>query len=293
MLRRPPSYGPDENEMNPIFDNPPVRIRACRHGVMMFLTNDMIGRSLDLYGEFSEDEMRAFEALIPVGATVIDVGANVGTHTLAFSRMVGPAGRVVSFEPQRTIHNLLCGNLAMNRAGNVQAFHAAVGAALGVVRTPPIDYVRPGYFNFGALALGDASAYPPGGETVSLVTLDSLALERCDLVTIDVEGMELAVLSGAQAMLRRTGAVLYLENNREANSPALLAWLLGAGYRCYWHLTRYFAPENFFGATENVFPDMVEVNVIAVPAGRTADTGGLDEIHDPAALPSGTPGRWG
>ena len=279
--------------MDLIFDNPPVRIRACRHGVMMFLTNDLIGRSLDTYGEFSQDEIRALETLIAPGATVVDVGANVGTHTLAFSGFVGPSGRVISLEPQRTIYNLLCGNLAMNRAANVQALHAAVGAAPGVVRTPPIAYDRPGQFNFGAVALGSAAAYPPGGETVSLVTLDSLGLERCDLVKIDVEGMELAVLSGGEETLRRTGALLYLENNREANSPALLGWLLARGYRCYWHMTRYFPSDNLFGAADDIFPKTIEANVLAVPAGREVDSGGLDEIHDPGAPPSGTPGRWG
>jgi len=268
-----------------IFENPPVRLKQCRHGAMMYLANDLIGRSLDLYGEFAEQEMQVFRTFVGPGGVAVDVGANIGTHTLALAEMAGPTGRVYSFEPQRALFNLLCGNLALNRATNVRARHAAVGEAAGAIETPPIDYGAAGAFNFGAVSLADAAGYPPGGETVELITLDSLALDRCDLLKIDVEGMERPVLAGAAETLRRTAPVIYLENNRRENSPALLGWLLTARYRCYWHLISYYAPDNFFGAAENIFPGVVELNVIAIPAARGADVQGLTEIVSPEDWP--------
>ena len=72
--------------MEPLIDNPPVRLRTCRHGPMMYLTNDLIGRSLDTYGEFSEHELALFGDVVQPGMTVLDVGSNIGTHAVFFAR---------------------------------------------------------------------------------------------------------------------------------------------------------------------------------------------------------------
>lgn len=266
-----------------LFDNAPLRLKHCRRGVMMFFTNDLIGRSLDLYGEFAEQEIGPQTGLLSPGGVVVDVGANIGTHALAYAQAVGPEGRVYSFEPQRMIFNMLSGNLALNRVGNVQARHAAVGEAIGRINVPPIQYGAAGAFNFGALELG-APDLPPG-EEVEVITLDSLGLARCDFLKIDVEGMERQVLAGGVETIRRTLPVIYMENNRRANSPALLQWLMDEGYRCHWHMIHYFNADNFLGATENIFPNVVELSVLAVPKARDIQISGLPEITDPADWP--------
>ncbi len=147
------------------------RLKACRHGQMLFNVNDIyIGRSLDLYGEFSEGEIELFRQIVRPGGVVVEVGANIGTHTLFFAAQVGPTGVVLAFEPQRIVFQTLCANLALNSHSNVFAFQQAVGAAAGTVVVPSIDYRRSG--NFGGLELG---AYQQG-EQVPVVTLDSFAL---------------------------------------------------------------------------------------------------------------------
>src|SRR3954467_8777217 len=96
-------------------DRGPVRLRRCRHGVMAFLKADqVIGRSLDLYGEFAEDENAVMLPLVGPGDTMVDVGANVGTVTLALANRVGPTGMIHAFEPQRVIHQLLATSLTLN-----------------------------------------------------------------------------------------------------------------------------------------------------------------------------------
>ena len=115
----------------------------CRYGRMLFNRNDVyIGRSLDVYGEFSEGEVELFRQIVEEGSFVVEVGANIGVHTLFFARQVGLTGVVVAFEPQRIVFQTLCANMAINSVTNVQCHQKAVGAELGEMRVPALDYWR-------------------------------------------------------------------------------------------------------------------------------------------------------
>ena len=268
--------------MTPLFDNPPVRLKACRHGPMMFLTNDLIGRSLDTYGEFSEHELMLFGDVVQPGMTVVDIGANIGTHAVFFARRVGPTGAVYCFEPQRFIHQMLCGNVALNALRNVRALHAAAGAEPGSITVPPIDYSHTGAFNFGGVELGEWV----DGEAVAVVPLDSLGLSRCDVIKVDVEGMELEALRGGVGTIRRHRPFLHVENNKRDKSPALLAWLLAQDYRLYWRITPYFNPANFYGAGADLFEGATEANIIGFHRSADVELPGLPEVRDPEFWPS-------
>ena len=74
-----------------------VEIADCRHGRMAFLRNDnIIGRSLRLYGEWAEAEIELAKVFLRPGDTVVDVGANIGTHSIAYGLLVGDSGAVIS-----------------------------------------------------------------------------------------------------------------------------------------------------------------------------------------------------
>ena len=86
---------------------------------------------------------------------------------------------------------------------------------------------------------------PPGrGRSGAVVTLDSFDLPRCEFLKVDVEGMELP-----RAQRRRgndptaAGRILYVENDREDLSPALIEFLFSLGYQLYWHLPPLFNPQ--------------------------------------------------
>src|SRR5689334_14706450 len=162
-----------------ILDIREVRLKATRHGLMMYNSNDTyIGRSLDLYGEWCEGEADLLRKILRPGAVVLDIGANIGTHTLFFAGAVGPGGRVLAYEPQRVIHQILCANLALNSIKHVQALNAGAGRERGTTRVPLLDYSA--HHNFGLVSLGT----DVGSEPVDLIPVDELALERCHFMKI-------------------------------------------------------------------------------------------------------------
>ena len=240
-----------------------ICMKPCRHGLFMFNGNDrFVGHSLDLYGEWCEAELELLLPLIRAGDVVLDVGANIGTHAVPFAKAAGAPGRVIAFEPQRTAFQLLCGNLALNCLTNVQCRQEAVGDRSGAVKVPvfPPEESR----NFAAVALGGDVA----GEAVPLVTIDSLALEACRLIKIDVEGMEPAVIRGARSTIEAHRPLLFVENNTIDGAAPTIAAILDLGYEAWWHLALYYNEDNFFGNRHNVFAQyQPEANLLCVPAG--------------------------
>jgi FkbM family methyltransferase len=233
------------------------QLKDCRHGRMLFNVHDVyIGRSLDLYGEFSEGELDVFRQIVRPGWTVLELGANIGTHTVALAKIVGPAGRVVAFEPQRIVFQTLCANIALNNLLNVDCLLQAVGEKPGSVVVPWIDYTKDN--NFGGLGLG---AYTQG-TTVPVVTVDSLELSACQFIKMDIEGMERDAILGAAKTIDRFKPVLYIENDREDRSAALIHTLHDLGYAMYWHTPPLFNPQNFFANTQNIFGGIVSKNML-------------------------------
>jgi FkbM family methyltransferase len=134
------------------------------------------------------------------GDTVLDVGAYIGDHTIAYSKAVGENGKVIAFEPNEDAFECLCHNLAP--FGNTELFNSCVGDSnLGkmiLIKHPEnigMTYVKPG----------------KGKHKV--VTIDSLELERCDFIKIDVEGFELKVLEGAEQTIKKFRPKMLIEIN--------------------------------------------------------------------------------
>ena len=259
-----------------------TRLAVCRRGMMLYPANDPnIGRMLELYGEFSEGECALFALFLRPGMTVVEVGANIGAHTVAIAQMLGSAGRVLAFEPQRVLFQMLCANLALNAIDWVEAHLAAAGQAEGRIRVPRLD-LRVEQ-NFGGLALDNVTV----GDPVALVTIDSLDLDACHLLKVDVEGMEAQVLLGAVATIRRHRPVIYAENDWRERSPELIALLLELDYRVFWHTPPLVRVPNFRGRDDNVFPGAGSTNLLCIPRGAALHVEGLSEVTTPSDWPFG------
>lgn len=251
-------------------------LTQTRHGPMLYNRHDQyVGGSLAAYGEFSEGESAMFGQLVGAGHAVIEAGANIGAHTVQLSRLVGDSGSVLAFEPQRIVFQTLCANLALNQCTNVIARQQGVGSVPGRLMAPAPDPRQAN--NFGGLSLM-TSGY---GDAVEVVTIDSLVLPRCDFIKADVEGMERAVIEGATHTIHRFRPLLYLENDRAEQSAPLLELLMSMGYRCWWHMPQLFNPANFAGNSNNIFGNIVSINILCQPVEKARPVLNLSEVLTP------------
>lgn len=237
-----------------------------RDGPMFGFVSDIyIARSLELYGEYCPGERLLFEQLLKPGQTVIEAGANIGSHTLAIARACSP-GLVYAFEPQQRVFQTLCANLALNGVDNVVAQPQACGAAAGWVSIPQMNYAT--LKNPGAVSVAPEGS---DGFRTPLLAIDDLELPTCHLIKIDVEGFEPDVLRGAAKTIERCRPILYVENDRPANQQTVFDLIHSHRYRMYWHTPKLFDAENFRSNPENIFKGIVSLNVLAVPAERPSN----------------------
>jgi hypothetical protein len=254
-----------ENLASIALASPHLRLKNCRHGVMLFNSRDQyVGASLDRYGEFAELEAQLLSGLIKRGMLVVEVGANIGAHTVHLARLVGENGGVVAFEPQRVIYQMLCANLALNGLENTDARCLAVGAAAGEVMVPRVDYR--GDTSFGAIPVSDDN-----GDVVEMIAIDNLMLPACHMIKIDVEGMEKQVLGGARQTITNFRPYLYVANGNPDKHAELIATLLDLDYRMWWHQPWLYNPGNLAGDSENVFPGIAAFNLICLPSEAAPD----------------------
>ena len=236
-----------------------IRVKRCRYGDMAYPSGDQyVGKSLDLYGDYSEAEVVLFRHLLKPGFTVLEIGANLGAHTVPLAQMVGPAGQVHAFEPQRVIYYLLCANIVLNHLTNVICHQAAVAELAGRIQVPELDYGR--NLNFGGIDL--ETPYVGRTYEVPVIRVDDLRLTRCDLIKIDVEGMEKRVLEGAVSTIAEFKPLLYLEDDRGGKSAALRDFLKALGYDLYPHLPHLYDRDNFAGNPADAFPNTVSKNLL-------------------------------
>src|SRR6185503_20646218 len=123
-----------------LYANRYMAIARTQAGPLAYPRADLvIGRSLAMYGEWAEKEVRLLLGLLRPGDNAVDVGACIGTHAIRFAQRVGPEGAVYAFEPQRLVYQLLCANAALNQLPNLHAQHAAVGDEEGYVQIEADD----------------------------------------------------------------------------------------------------------------------------------------------------------
>ena len=183
---------------------------------------DHILKSMEETGGFYELQMlRALQTVVSPGDHVVDVGANVGTHAVFFA---GAAGcRVTAFEPIPALAALLQENSRINGLDALIEVRAeAVGAQTGRAQV-----IASNSNNSGATRLAESA----DGE-LPLISIDALLdqLAPVQVLKIDVEGMEPAVIRGAGALLARDRPVVACECLNRADFDAVNAQMRTLGY---------------------------------------------------------------
>lgn len=217
----------------------PMRAQFRRGGLQWELDLDEgIDFSIYLLGSFEPDLVHFYRSRIREGDTVVDIGANIGAHTLHFARIVGPRGKVLAVEPTNYAMAKLVRNIGLNPelARVVDVAHVFLAASEGS-SAPAVSSSWPltGATDDPVLV----GARLQSTEGASATTLERLvrerSLDRIDWIKLDVDGHELEVLKGGAGILERLRPRILMELapycHPGAEFEELVALLTNLGYR--------------------------------------------------------------
>lgn len=194
-----------------------------------FLKTD-IGNQLYLKGTFEKNELNLCAKYIQEDSNVVDIGANIGVHSIYFSNLA-KKGKVLSIEPQTTIYSTLLKNI-MNYE-NIIPLNIALN-------------LKPSIAEF---FIAEDNAYSSLKDTkrkniiskkhVVVLPFDSLSglFQKIDFIKIDVEGLEYNVLLSMKNILIKDRPTLFVEiyggQNSNTNPEETIIFLINLGYKAY------------------------------------------------------------
>lgn len=166
------------------------------------------------------------ELLARPGDVCIDVGANMGVHSLSMASKVGNTGRVLCFEPADLTFPRLAHNVSLNPdlAARMELHKGALSDRRGEM------WVCPDPANLGNACLRPSSTDQDAANPCELTTLDALNLSRLDLIKLDVEGMESKVLAGGSATLSQCHPHVIFESLLREHTDPVINLLRPLGY---------------------------------------------------------------
>ncbi|MDB5875808.1 MAG: FkbM family methyltransferase [Ramlibacter sp.] len=223
---------------------------------------------------FERNTKKALRNLIAAGDVVLDIGANIGAHTLQLAKLVGPAGRVLAFEPTDFAFRKLQRNIELNPglASRITAYNCFLAAQNG---DPLPDSI---YSSWPLIAEPELHAKHLGRamptKSASTRSVDSVLAEAGDppvrLVKLDVDGFECEILRGAAKLLSVQKPLFVMElapyvlEERGASLGELLSLLTSNGYRLYDERTQQPLPSDA-APLQVLIADGESINVIARP----------------------------
>lgn len=173
-------------------------MKITRHGFAIIQNDSHLGKWAEESGRLDHDQSALPQVLpfIPIGGVVVDIGANIGTHTIAYARK---ASLVFAFEPFGPAFECLEYN--MKGLHNVEVFKLALGSKKGKAKISCANE------NFGMASISEE------GEEIEINTLDALFKSKIDFIKIDAEGFEIEILEGGKKMIEKSKPVMYIEVN--------------------------------------------------------------------------------
>jgi FkbM family methyltransferase len=159
-------------------------------------------------GAYEPHVEATLDRLLAPGDVFVDVGANIGYHTVRASRSVGPNGRVVAVEANTENARLIAHTIELNAITNIELVPVALSGHRGHV-------VFGTHVGSNGGFLDAATSTSGRGTLVPTFALDDLGLERVAVVKIDVEGAEALVIDGSTEVIRRDRPSFVMEFSQE------------------------------------------------------------------------------
>jgi FkbM family methyltransferase len=220
-------------------------------------TSTWIGSKIVYTGDYEPELKKIFKSIIKKGDHVLDVGANIGFHTLYFAQLVGNKGTVTSFEPVPRNYEALNININLNNYSNINTFNVALSNKKEQIAIDiDLKSTNPGAYNL----------FSKGGQTqINCEIGDEVIVnQKIDFIKIDVEGYESFVIDGLLETIKRNKPKIIFEYDKyyhqKTDRPEnyILALLATLGYRFQYI---------FRNKRKDIeqFKDLVSGNILALP----------------------------
>jgi FkbM family methyltransferase len=201
-----------------------LKIVDTKFGKIVINVNDeYIGKAFLYKNYWAEDEIvgisKVLELLYKTNENIIfyDVGANIGSHSLALSNIFKDKIFIRAFEAQSNIYKMFLKTIEINKINNIKLYHNAVSDKNNhLIRIELPDYTKTN--NFGALELYEPFKNSTNfkiiksgiHENVKTIKLDSFD-ENVGFIKMDIEGMEYVAISGAKKLINKFRPIFYIE----------------------------------------------------------------------------------
>jgi len=218
-------------------------VARTRYGVLQYFPDaDASARSVAWYGEWLQPQLDSMARCGVAGATVLEVGAGVGAHSVALAEAIGASGHLMLYEKRPQMRRLLRQNLAANR-------HSNITAMTGVIGDP----------------------FVASGATEKL---DDLQLDRLEWLKINAGAEAQEILRGGQDTLWRLRPRLLVSARDDAAFESLAEEIESFGYRCWRIAVPLFSPANFNRREHDIFDGGFELSLWAAP--EESDVGAFE-----------------
>jgi FkbM family methyltransferase len=191
-------------------------------------------QSLHAQGQlYEQDELLKLREYVKLGGVLVEIGSNVGNHTVFMAKCFHPR-RIYVVEPNPYARSLLEINCKLNMCGVVDFKYASFAIS---------DRGAFGTMSFSKDNIGAATISLFGGEIIVVPGDQLFSNERVDMIKIDVEGMENLVLSGLSETIRRCKPIIFIEVC-DGNLKSVEAFFIKFGYRLEYSLERHKTQHN-------------------------------------------------
>lgn len=187
-------------------------MKITKHGIAILENDHCICKWVEESGRLDHDQNMLPLVLkhINPGDVVIDAGAFIGDHTIAYAQKVRTSGHVHAFEPSADSFECLVYNLYNYLSVNTSVYNKGLASKAGKVRMTHVD----GNMGMNYLTIGAGPS--PSEPFIEIVTLDGMYLDRVNFIKIDVEGYELEILKGATETIKKFKPKMLIEINQMA-----------------------------------------------------------------------------
>lgn len=224
--------------------------------------DETIDNSIYVEGSFEYHTHKIIKRLVKKNDYVLDIGANIGAHTLFIAKYVGNNGKVIAFEPMPFAREKLYKNITLNSFKNIVVENIALSDVNLSQQKVNFQYSWP-------LNSGSASDQRQDA-IIDFMTLDNYinanSIPKVDFIKLDVDGYEAKVIKGAEGILKRFMPDIIMElgtytlSSVGDDAATLIDFLYGLGYHIYNETTLNKYPDNL--ALLNDVPIDGTINII-------------------------------